>query len=302
MTQLGKRSVRIGYASAILCAVLVGSISTASKPVLVNSSPLIFASLAYLLASLSSIPLGYKTKNCKIQKKDWPVLLAITLSGAVIAPILFFIGLKQTTASDTAILSNAETIFTVLFALIFFKERLRPFGYLAVGLVLMGVVIITTNLQFTNLLSDLKKEGNLLIFLAMAFWALDNNLSKIITHRIDISKIVQLKGAIGGSIVLIFAFLTGSSINISLVQIPNLILVGMVGFGVSLYLFLHSLKRIGTVKTVLIYSTATIFGITFASIFLHEKISAYQIGAMILILSGIYIITKEGRLEKIYEK
>ena len=302
MTQLGKRSSRIGYVSAILCAVLVGSISTASKPVLVNSSPLIYASLVYLLASLSSIPLGYKAKNCKVQKKDWPVLLAITLTGAVIAPILFFIGLKQTTASDTAILSNAETIFTVLIALIFFKERLRPFGYLAVGLVLIGVVIITTNLQFTNLLSDLKKEGNLLIILAMAFWALDNNLSKIITHRIDISKIVQLKGLIGGSIVLIFAFLTGSSINISLIQIPNLILVGMVGFGVSLYLFLHSLKRIGTVKTVLIYSTATIFGITFASIFLHETIGAYQIGAIILILSGIYIITKEGRVDKVYEK
>ena len=295
MTELDKRSTRIGYASAILCAVLVGSISTASKPVLANSSPLIYASLVYLLASLSSIPLGYKAKNFKVQKKDWPILLAITLSGAVIAPILFFIGLKQTTASDTAILSNAETIFTVLIALIFFKERLRPLGYLAIGLVLIGIVIVTTNLQFTNILSDLKKEGNLLIILAMAFWGLDNNLSKIVTHRINISKIVQLKGAIGGSIVLIFAIITGSSINIPLIQIPNLLLVGMVGFGVSLYLFLHGLRRIGTVKTVLIYSTGTIFGLSFASIFLHETVGAYQVGAIALMLSGIYIITKEGQ-------
>jgi len=295
LTELDKRSTRIGYASAILCAVLVGSISTASKPVLANSSPLIYASLVYLLASLSSIPLGYKAKNFKVQKKDWPILLAITLSGAVIAPILFFIGLKQTTASDTAILSNAETIFTVLIALIFFKERLRPLGYLAIGLVLIGIVIVTTNLQFTNILSDLKKEGNLLIILAMAFWGLDNNLSKIVTHRINISKIVQLKGAIGGSIVLIFAIITGSSINIPLIQIPNLLLVGMVGFGVSLYLFLHGLRRIGTVKTVLIYSTGTIFGLSFASIFLHETVGAYQVGAIALMLSGIYIITKEGQ-------
>lgn len=300
---MDKRSARIGYASAILCAVLVGSISTASKPVLVNSSPLIYASFVYLLASLSSIPLGYKAKNSKVEKKDWPVIVAITLSGAVIAPILFFIGLKQTTASDTAILSNAETIFTVLFALIFFRERLRPVGYLAVGLVLVGVVIVTTNLQFTNFLSDIKKEGNLLIILSMAFWALDNNLSKIVTHRIDVSKIVQLKGAIGGSIVLIFALLTGSSINISLIQIPNLLLVGIVGFGVSLYLFLHSLRRIGTVKTVLIYSTGTIFGLLFASIFLHEIIGVYQIAAITLMLFGIYIITKEGQsVEKVREK
>jgi drug/metabolite transporter (DMT)-like permease len=304
LPQLDKRSTRIGYASAILCAALVGSISTVSKPVLVNSSPLIYASFVYLLASLSSIPLGYKAEKSKVQKKDWPIILVITITGAVIAPILFFIGLKQTTASDTAILSNAETIFTVLFALIFFKERLRPLGYLAVVLVLIGVVIVTTNLQFTNFLSDIKKEGNLLIILSMGFWALDNNLSKIVTHRIKISKIVQLKGLIGGSIILIFAFLTGSSINISLVQIPNLLLVGIVGFGVSLYLFLHSLRRIGTVKTVLIYSTGTIFGLSFASTFLHEEIGVYQIVAVILMLFGIYIITKEGgqSVEKVHEK
>jgi len=303
LAYLDKKSARIGYASAILCAALVGSISTVSKPVLSDSNPLIYAAFVYLLASLSSIPLGYKTKNSKVQKKDWPIILAITLSGAVIAPILFFIGLKQTTASDTAILSNAETLFTVLFALIFFRERLRPTGYLAVVLVLIGVVVVTTNLQFTNFLSDIKKEGNLLIIISMSFWALDNNLSKIITNRIDISKIVQLKGAIGGSIVLIFALLTGASINIPLIQIPNLLLVGIVGFGVSLYLFLHSLKRIGTVRTVLIYSTGTIFGLSFASIFLHEVIGMYQIIAIALMLFGIYIITKEGQsVEKIYEK
>ena len=303
MAHLDKQTARIGYASAILCAALVGSISTVSKPVLANSNPLIYAAFVYLLASLSSLPLGYKAKNSRVTKKDWPIILAITLSGAIIAPILFFTGLKQTTASDTAILSNAETVFTVLFALIFFRERLKPAGYLAVLLVLVGMIIVTTNLQFTNFLLDIKKEGNLLIISSMIFWALDNNFSKIITHRIDISKIVQLKGAIGGIIVLIFALLTGSSINISLVQIPNLLLVGLIGFGVSLYLFLHSLKRIGTVKTILIYTTGPVFGLSFAAIFLHEVIGTYQIVAIGLMLLGIYFITKDGQsVEKIYEK
>lgn len=301
MIQSDRKSVRVGYVSAILCAVLVGTISTASKPVLVNLNPLLYASFVYLLASLSSLPFVYRTKNFKVQKKDWLLILAITLSGSVLAPILFFTGLKQTTASDTAILSNAETIFTVLFALIFFKEKLRPVGYVAVLLVLIGVVVVTTNLQFTNL-SDLKKEGNLLIICSMMFWALDNNISKIIAHRINVARIVQLKGAIGGSIILIFALFTGVSINISLVQVPNLLLVGIVGFGFSLYLFLHSLRRIGTVRTMLIYSTGTIFGLTFASVFLHELIGWYQIAAVPLMLFGIYLIAKEGQLVEKLQK
>ena len=40
--------------------------------------------------------------------------------------------------------------------------------------------------------------GNLLIIGATLFWGLDNNISGILTHRIDITKIIQLKSFIGG--------------------------------------------------------------------------------------------------------
>ncbi|MGB9002502.1 MAG: DMT family transporter [Nitrosotalea sp.] len=302
MIQSNIKSTRIGYASAVLCAILVGSISTASKPVLANTNPLMYAALVYLLASLVSVPLSYKVKGFQVRSNDWPLILAITISGAVLAPSLFFIGLEQTTASDTAILSNSETIFTVLFALIFFKEKLRPRGYLAVALVLTGVVIVTTNLQFSDFLSNLKNGGNVLIILSMSLWALDNNISKIAAQRVDISRLVQLKGLIGGSILFVFALAIKIPVNITLMEIPNILLVGMVGFGISLYLFLHSLKRIGTVKTMLIYSTGTVFGLLFASTFLHEKIGWYQILAIALMLTGIYLVTKESKnVEKVHQ-
>ncbi len=302
MTQINPKTVRIGYASAILCAVLVGSISTASKPVLVTANPIMYGALVYLLAALSSVPLSYKVKGFQVKARDWPLILAITVSGSILAPSLFFTGLRQTTASDTAILSNSETIFTVLFALIFFKEKLRKRGYLAIALVLTGVFIVTTNLQFSDSFFDLKKEGNLLIISSMALWALDNNISKIATHRIDVSRLVQIKGLIGGAVLLIFALSANFSFGITLLEIPNLLLVGLVGFGIALYLFLHSLKRIGTVKTMLIYSTGTIFGLLFASIFLHEKIGVYQIPAIALMLAGIYLVTKESHnVEKVHQ-
>ncbi|MDE1763240.1 MAG: DMT family transporter [Patescibacteria group bacterium] len=302
MTRLDAKSTKIGYAYAVLCAVLVGSISTASKPVLANTNPIMYGALIYLLAALSSVPLSYKVKGFQVKARDWPLVLAITVSGSILAPVLFFTGLEQTTASDTAVLSNSETIFTVLFALIFFKEKLGPRGYLAITLVLIGVFIVTTNLQFSGSLFDLRKEGNLLIILSMALWALDNNISKIAAQRIDISRLVQLKGIIGGGILFIFALALKIPIGITPFEVPNLLLVGMVGFGIALYLFLHSLRRIGTVKTMLIYSTGTVFGLFFAAVFLHENIREYQILAIALMLAGIYLITKESHnVEKLHQ-
>ncbi len=294
LNRLNLKPRTAGYLAVFVSALLVGSISTISKPILANINPIFLASFVYLLAALAATPLVKKSSLKSISKKDWLLILAISGFGSIIAPAIFFMGLEKTTASNTTILSNAETIFTVLFALIFFKEKLKPMGYLAVGLVFAGLIIVTTNLEFSNFLSDFKKEGDSLILLAAICWALDNNLSRIVAHRVDISRLVQLKSSIGGGTLLFLALLLGIHINVVPLQIPNILILGIFGFGFSLFFFLHSLKRIGTVRTMLIFSTSSIFGLIFAVIFLHETIGVYQILAIVTMLLGIYLIAREG--------
>ncbi|HKG30708.1 MAG TPA: DMT family transporter [Nitrososphaeraceae archaeon] len=289
-------SIKIGYISAVLAAVLFGSISTIAKPALLDVNPLLLSSMVYLLAGLTATPLKKKAKISEIKRKeDWLFILAMSMSGAVIAPLLYFSGLTQSKASDTSVLSNAEIVFTVLLAIVFFREKLKPIGYLAIALVLVGVIIITTNLEFSTFILDIKSEGNLLILTAMAFWGLDNNISKIASQRIDTARLVQLKSAIGGSCLMAIVLLVRVPINITVSELPNIILLGVAGFGGSLYFFLNSLKRIGTVRTILIYSTSAVFGLFFASLFLHESIGVYQIIAITMMLFGIFLIEQKDR-------
>jgi len=289
-------SIKIGYISAVLAAVLFGSISTIAKPALLDVNPLLLSSMVYLLAGLTATPLKKKAKISEIKRKeDWLLILAMSMSGAVIAPLLYFSGLAQSKASDTSVLSNAEIVFTVLLAIVFFREKLKPIGYLAIALVLVGVIIITTNLEFSTFILDIKSEGNLLILTAMAFWGLDNNISKIASQRIDTARLVQLKSAIGGSCLMAIVLLVRVPINITVSELPNIILLGVAGFGGSLYFFMNSLKRIGTVRTILIYSTSAVFGLFFASLFLHESIGVYQIIAITMMLFGIFLIEQKDR-------
>ena len=292
------KSTIIGYISALLAAVLFGSVPTIAKPVISDINVLLLSSIAYLIAALTFTPIARKTKTA-LAKKDYIILVAISISGAAAAPYLYFLGLHQSSASDTSLLSNVEIMFTVLFGLLFFKERLRPVGFISVALVLSGVVIITTNLQFSGSLSHLN-AGHFFILGAMVLWALDNNLSRIIATRIDTARLVQLKSAIGGLILLATVFLLGIPFDIKASQIPQVILLSAIGFGGSLYFFLQSLKRIGTIRTIMIFSMASVFGLVFASVFLHEQISAYQAGAIAIMLTGIYMINrKESMKEKL---
>jgi drug/metabolite transporter (DMT)-like permease len=152
-------SVNIGYISAVLAAVLFGSISTIAKPALLNVNALLLSSAVYLLAGLTATPLKKKARISEIKRKEWLLILAMSISGAVIAPLLYFTGLTQSKASDTSVLSNAEIVFTVLLAILLFREKLKPIGYLAIALVLVGVIIITTNLEFSTFIFDIKSEG-----------------------------------------------------------------------------------------------------------------------------------------------
>lgn len=292
------KSTIIGYTSALLAAILFGSVPTIAKPVISDINVLLLSSIAYLIAALTFTPIARKTKIV-LARKDYIILVAISICGAAAAPYLYFLGLHQSSASDTSLLSNVEIMFTVLFGLLFFKERLRPVGFISVVLVLSGVVIITTNLQFSGSLSHLN-AGHFFILGSMVLWALDNNLSRIIATRIDTARLVQLKSAIGGLILLATVFLLGIPFDIKISQVPQVILLSAIGFGGSLYFFLQSLKRIGTIRTIMVFSMASVFGLVFASVFLHEQISVYQAGAIAIMLTGIYMINrKESMKEKL---
>lgn len=287
----------IGYMSALLASVLFGSVPTIAKPVISDINVLLLSSIAYLIAALTFTPIAKKAKTSLV-KKDYIILVTISICGAAAAPYLYFLGLHQSSAADTSLLSNVEIMFTVLFGLLFFKERLRPVGFISIALVLSGVVIITTNFQFSGSLLHLN-AGHFFILGSMALWALDNNLSKIISTKMDTARLVQLKSAIGGLILLATVFLLGIPFDIKTSQIPQVILLSAIGFGGSLYFFLQSLKRIGTIRTIMIFSMSSVFGLAFASVFLHEQISMYQASAIAIMLTGIYMI---NRKESIKEK
>ncbi|MBI2005916.1 MAG: DMT family transporter [Nitrosopumilales archaeon] len=285
--------VRLGYLFAILAAVMFGSVSTLAKPLVSTVNPLLLASVIYIVSATTLTPLAQK-QSFPHTKRNYLLIIAISISGAVIAPSLFFAGLIHASASDAALLTNGEVFFSVLLAMIFFKERLGLLGYIATFLVLIGMIIVTTDLNFSDFTLQQIHYQDMLIISSMLFWAIDNNLSRMLAQKVNVAKIAQVKSAIGGAILFgIAVFVFGIPINIQTSQIVPILVLGAIGFAASLYFFLQSLKRINTVRTVLIFSMSSVFGLAAASIFLQEQISWYQIMAAGIMIFGIYLMNRK---------
>jgi drug/metabolite transporter (DMT)-like permease len=285
--------LRLGYIFAILSAVMFGSVSVLAKPLVSSVDPVFLASMVYIISAITLSPFAQKKKK-NITKRDILLILSIAVCGAVIAPSLYFVGLTHASASDAALIANGEVFFSVLIAGIFFRERLKVVGWIAILLVLTGMVIITTNLNFTDFTLQQIHYKDMLLIMSMLFWGLDNNLSRYLAQKMDVANIVQIKSAVGGVMLLVIALLIFRvDINLEVEQIIPILVLGSVGFAASLFFFLQGLKRIGIVRTVTIFSMSSVFGLIAAGVFLAEQISWYQFMAAGIMILGIYLVSRK---------
>lgn len=298
-------SHHLGYVAILCSAILFGVSTTVNKMLLESVSPLMIASVTYIVAGLflgtmnflpgkASLASWLRLPSNKTTDPTWRdgILLVLTaLFGGVLAPALNLLGLNNTTAVSTALLGNTETLFTIAIAFIFLGERGRLKDYAAMGMLIAGAVILTTNLNFQQLRTVGTFLGNILVVLSAFCWGIDNILSRVLSVKGSLLQVGSLKGIIGGGLLFALASLYGMRVSPTAFSIAWLVILGVFSVGLSLLLFLFSLQQIGAMRTGVIFSMASLFGAVTAFVVLREPISLVQILAGCLMLLAIYVLS-----------
>jgi EamA-like transporter family len=119
----------------------------------------------------------------------------------------------------------------------------------------------------------------------------DNNLTRKVSLS-DPLHIVELKGLIAGPVSLILGLVAGGSIpGASVVILAGL--VGFIGYGVSLALFVWALRHLGSARTGAYFSTAPFLGALAAVVLLREPVTAQLIAAGALMGAGVWLHVTE---------
>jgi drug/metabolite transporter (DMT)-like permease len=297
VTEKGEESHRqqrlLGYLSVLFAAVLFGSVFSLAKVPLATIDPLALTAVVYTISGLALIPFA-KASFTFQTRGDYFYVLVVTIFGGVLAPVLLMYGLQQTAASTAAILTNGEIVFTIVLSSIFFGEKPHGrIGLLAVILVVIGLVIATTeDLKALETIIQFN-AGNIMILASMFMWAVDNNVSRRLTSVASPAKIAMVKSLAGGLVLVAIALALGKGNIITGIKFDMWILIGgmsIAGFGGALLLFLEGIKRIGTVRTMSMFSLTPIFGIVIAALALGESITIFQAVATGLIIVGIILV------------
>lgn len=290
---------RRGIVYALAAAVMFGASTPGAKLLLGGISPVLMAGLLYLGsgAALGAWLLlrrwaGTRRRDAELARRDVPWLFAVVLAGGVVGPALLMWGLVRTPASTSSLLLNLEGVLTAALAWFVFRENLNR----RIALGMLAIVAGGVLLSWGGTPEPGIPWGILAVAGACGAWALDNNLTRKISAA-DPVQIAAIKGLVAGTTNVALALGTGAAWphSGSVVLASGL---GLVGYGLSLVLFILGLRHLGSARTGAYFSCAPFVGAVLAMPLLGERPTVSLVAAACLMGVGLWLhlTEKHGHL------
>ena len=279
---------------ALLAAIFFGASAPIAKLLLGdNIAPIFLAAFLYLGSGtgISLVKLSQRIRSkeveASIKSPDIKWLAGAIISGGILAPIILMISLQNTPASTASLLLNFEGAGTTVIALLFFKEAISRRAWIAIIVITLASIFLSTNFSSGFGLSF----GALGIILACVLWGLDNNFTRNISGK-DPLAIVAWKGLVAGTFSFFLAFFLGNQLP-SLTIILSTLVLGFVSYGLSTMLFIRSMRGLGAARTSALYGTAPLAGVLLSIVIFGEFPSFMFIIAAILMIGGALLLINE---------
>jgi drug/metabolite transporter (DMT)-like permease len=291
-----KTSTAIGFAVAILSAALSSLPDVVSKPIVdpsVNGvapiEPLLVVFIMYMATGLFFTPITKLQKSVTPIKKSSYLILVIYGVASACSTLAFSFGLKETSATNASILSNSEIVFTVLIGMILFKEYLAkkeilPFALIAAGAILLpiGSDLYEHRFAFSEFVF-----GDIMIVISGFIYCLCTFIAKH-AGNVKTTRVVQIMSFSGALFCFALMMVFQTPLTIDLSALSLLSFIGIAGIGGSVLFFVMAVRLIGAVRTILIFSSATVFGVIYSAAYLLESIDLFTVSSLVIVTGGLY--------------
>jgi len=279
---------RIGIPLALASALLFGASTPLAKLLLGSVDPWMMAGLLYLGAGLglalvhgARAALALPAIEAPLRRADLPWLGLVILAGGIGGPLLLMIGLARTDAASASLLLNLEGLATMGIAWVVFRENVDRRLLLGALAILAGATLLSwrgaAGFQW----------GAALIAGACVCWGIDNNLTRRLSSA-DPVQIAMIKGLAAGTVNFGLALANGATLP-SVGTVLAAGIVGFLGYGVSLALFVLGLRHLGTARTGAYFSLAPFVGALLAVAMLGEPVTMALIAAGCLMGFGLWL-------------
>ncbi len=251
-----------------------------------------FGIFALLVISIKALP---KISSFFLEAKG---LLLVGVIGLFCFNILFFLGLLYTSPINASLIVSLNPAMTLLFSYFLLKTEITKFEIIGMAISLIGVIILLTKFDVNRLLQLEFSKGDVIIFMAISVFALQNIWVKKYAAAFSSIHFTIFTNAICW-----LCFLLVLPLAMPMVSVQHssdfwlsAFGIGCLGTGLAYLFWNKGVSAIGPSKAG-IFMNFVPLSTALSAIFLQQQLYQYHLISGIIILSGI-IITQSNSFLK----
>lgn len=229
----------------------------------------------------------------------WSDVGTLAISGIIgisIADTLFFYGLNRIGVGIISIVDCSYTPFVIFFSTVLLGERLEPYHYLGVLLILAGVLMATGHAPPANVTRAQLLVGALAASASMCAMAYAIVIAKPVLERTSLLWATFVRLVAGSAVLALFGALHPDRRRIVAVFRPSAVWKvaipgAALGTYVSLLLWVAGFKYASASVAAVLNQTSVIFALLLATLLLREPLTRRKIVAVALAFAGVALVT-----------
>ncbi len=259
-------------------------------------SPLLAASLRFLLASLAL--LGFmalaRIPLARPSFRQLGQLALLGFFGIFFYNLCFFLGLQQINASRASLIVALNPAVIALASWALFKERLERRQWLGIGLCLGGAALVICSRDPSALVSQAGSwRGDVLILGCVLGWGVYSLFAKGLNQSLGPLQTVTYSVVLGTLMLCTATWLRGEFVlqallHLDLAQGLSLMYLGVLGSALAYIWYYDGLRRIGATRSGVFIALNPLTAVMLGALLLAEQLSLVMALGGVLILGGIY--------------
>jgi drug/metabolite transporter (DMT)-like permease len=234
-------------------------------------------------------------------RRNWKMIAWLGFWGTGLHNVFAYAGLQYTSATNGVILNSSVPIMIILLGWLIYRDTITRKQALGVAISMAGVLAILTRGDPSVLASLQLNKGDVIVVVGMVFWAA---YTVFLRHKpVDVPGLALLACCAVVGVMLLTPLVAiemvflGGHVEVNAATLAAMLYVGVFPSFVGYIFWNRGVAEVGPNVAGIFMHLMPVFGSLLAWMFLGERIQAFHIVGIALILLGITLTTRGKRAE-----
>ena len=276
---------------AVFLTILAGALWGTSFPIikigLAYTDPFAFLFWRFLVSSISLVVIMVLLRKLEFKVGDTKLLVFLGIANGA-GYLLQYVGMNYTTAAKAALFINLSAMWVALLSPKLLGERFSKIKILGIFFGLVGIVFVSTNLDFSSLMGG-QIAGDVMLVTSGVAWAVFMVYNKRLLMNSTSATFQSMTWVLVFTMlsILPFSFLAGSRFfALSESAWLAVFYTAIVCWVVPYYLWLEGLKHLSASTSTVLLLSEIVIAVLLSILVLKEPVTIFStIGALLIIIA-----------------